>query len=55
MADRSQRQYTTYTDAALGDRIEDAADEHGMSVAELLREGAKRELSHLQAAEELER
>ena len=47
MAQR-KRQYATYTDDDLGDRIEDAADTHGISIAELLRDGAKREIKELE-------
>jgi hypothetical protein len=47
MAQR-KRQYATYTDDDLGDKIEDAADDHDISVAELLREGAKRQVQALE-------
>jgi len=47
MAQR-KRQYATYTDDDLGDRIETVADDHDMSVAELLREGAKRQVQALE-------
>ncbi len=46
MAER-KRQYSIYTDETLGDKIEDAADEHDMSIAELLREGSRRQLQQL--------
>jgi hypothetical protein len=48
MAER-KRQYATYTDDELGDRIENTADAVGISVAELLRRGARKQL---QAVEE---
>jgi len=51
MAER-KRQYATYTDESLGNRIEAAADEHDMSVAELLREGARRQLEALKGGSE---
>ncbi len=36
----------------MGDKIEATAEEHGMSVAELLREGARRQISAVEAADE---
>jgi len=51
MAER-KRQYSTYTKDELGDRIEAAAKENNMSVAELLREGARRQLEVLKGDSE---
>jgi len=52
MAER-KRQYSTYTNDELGEEIEDAADEYGMSVAELLREGARRQITTLRSTGEI--
>lgn len=51
MAKRKKRQYATYTNDEFGKRIEDTADEYGMSVAELLREGARRQIIALEGSE----
>lgn len=48
MAER-KRQYSTYTDDTLGDRIEAATEDHNMSIAELLRQGAELKLAELEA------
>lgn len=48
---KRKRQYTTYASEELGEKIEAAADEHGMSVAELLREGARRQLAQWEPVE----
>jgi len=47
MAER-KRQYATYTDEELGERIESVSDSHEISIAELLRNGAKREIEALE-------
>lgn len=46
---KRKRQFVTYTDDELGDRLEEASDEHDMSVSEILREGARRQLQQLEA------
>lgn len=51
MAQR-KRQYVTYTDDDLGDRLEEASDEYDMSVSKILRQGARRQLQQLEVDNE---
>jgi LysM repeat protein len=41
---KRKRQYVTYTDAELGDKLEAVAAADDVSIAQLLREGLRREL-----------
>jgi len=52
MAER-KRQYSTYTDDALGDELEAASEASDMSIAKILREGARRQLQQMEYGEEL--
>jgi len=50
MAER-KRQYSTYTGDELGDKLETASEESGMSIAKILREGARRQLQQMECDE----
>ena len=49
---KRKRQYVTYTDAELGDRLEAVSDREDISVAQLLRQGLRRELQHYEGTNE---
>lgn len=49
---KRKRQYVTYTDAELGDRLEAVSDKEGISVAQLLRQGLRRELQNYEDTDE---